>query len=52
MLEASTNFARIKEVEAVLICVPTPLNQNREPDLSYVLNTPESITPPLLKGYS
>jgi UDP-N-acetyl-D-glucosamine dehydrogenase len=50
MLEASTNFARIKEVEAVLICVPTPLNQNCEPDLSYVLNTAESIAPHLLKG--
>jgi UDP-N-acetyl-D-glucosamine dehydrogenase len=50
MLEASTNFARIKEVEAVLICVPTPLNQNREPDLSYVLNTAESIAPHLHKG--
>src|SRR5204862_6137930 len=31
---ASTDFSRIKEVEAVIICVPTPLNKNREPNLS------------------
>jgi UDP-N-acetyl-D-mannosaminuronate dehydrogenase len=30
---ASTDFGQIKEVEAVIICVPTPLNKNREPDL-------------------
>src|SRR3954470_1308999 len=33
--EASIDFARIKEVEAIVICVPTPLNKNREPDISY-----------------
>ena len=32
-LEASTDFSRVAEVEAVLICVPTPLNQYREPDI-------------------
>src|SRR6266550_8168991 len=36
---ASTEFSRIKEVEAVIICVPTPLNKNREPDISFVLET-------------
>ncbi|MAT10438.1 MAG: UDP-N-acetyl-D-glucosamine dehydrogenase [Rhodopirellula sp.] len=49
-LEASTDFTRIQEVEAVLICVPTPLNKNREPDLSYVLKTGEAIAPHLAKG--
>ncbi|MEZ5276861.1 MAG: nucleotide sugar dehydrogenase [Opitutaceae bacterium] len=44
-LEASTDFSRVKEVEAVIICVPTPLNKNREPDISYVLRTAESIAP-------
>jgi UDP-N-acetyl-D-glucosamine dehydrogenase len=44
---ASTDFGRIKEVEAVIICVPTPLNKNREPDLSYVLQTGRSIAPHL-----
>src|SRR4029453_10425985 len=42
---ASTEFSRIKEVEAVIICVPTPLNKNREPDISYVLETGRSIAP-------
>lgn len=48
--EASTDFARIQEVEAVLICVPTPLNKNREPDISAILNTGKSIAPYLKKG--
>src|ERR1041385_1438122 len=47
---ASTDFARIKEVEAVIICVPTPLNKNREPDISYILQTGASIAPHLQKG--
>src|SRR5262249_57561972 len=44
---ASIDFRRIKKVEAVIICVPTPLNKNREPDLSYVLQTGRSIAPHL-----
>ena len=47
---ASTDFGQIKEVEAVIICVPTPLNKNREPDLSYVLQTGRSIAPHLQPG--
>jgi UDP-N-acetyl-D-glucosamine dehydrogenase len=47
---ASTDFSRIKEVEAVIICVPTPLNKNREPNLSYVLETGQSIAPHLVRG--
>src|ERR1041385_7423164 len=47
---ASTDFARVKEVEAVIICVPTPLNKNREPDISYILNTGKAIAPHLQKG--
>ena len=35
-LFASTDFRRVREVEAVIICVPTPLNKNREPDISYI----------------
>src|SRR6267154_6692255 len=38
-LAATTNFARVNEVEAVIICVPTPLNKNREPDISFILQT-------------
>ena len=36
---ASSDFACVREVQAVVICVPTPLNKNREPDISYILNT-------------
>jgi UDP-N-acetyl-D-glucosamine dehydrogenase len=48
--EASTDFARIRDVEAVIICVPTPLNKNREPDISYIIETGRSIAPHLQKG--
>ena len=48
--EASADFSRIKEVEAVIICVPTPLNKNREPDISFIINTGKSIAPHLRKG--
>ena len=42
--------ARIKETEAVIICVPTPLNKNREPDISYIVETGKSIAPHMAKG--
>src|SRR5690606_10920611 len=35
-LQATTDFARAAEADALIICVPTPLNQYREPDLSFV----------------
>lgn len=47
---ASTDFARIREAEAVIICVPTPLNKNREPDISFILDTGMAIAPHLQKG--
>src|SRR5438132_5298675 len=47
---ASTECSRIKEMEAVIICVPTPLNKNREPDISFVLETGRTIAPYLFKG--
>jgi UDP-N-acetyl-D-glucosamine dehydrogenase len=47
---ASTDFARVKEVEAVIICVPTPLNKNREPDISYILETGRAIATHLTRG--
>ncbi len=49
-LEASAEFSRVAEVEAVILCVPTPLNAYREPDLSYVLDTGRQIAPHLKKG--
>ena len=48
--EASADFSRLKQVDAILICVPTPLNEYREPDLSYVVNTTEVIAQNLQKG--
>lgn len=48
--DASTDFALVREVEAVIICVPTPLNKNREPDISYIIDTGLCIAPHLQKG--
>jgi UDP-N-acetyl-D-glucosamine dehydrogenase len=47
---ASTEFSRVKDVQAVIICVPTPLTKNREPDISFVLETGRTIAPYLSKG--
>jgi UDP-N-acetyl-D-glucosamine dehydrogenase len=47
---ATTDFSKVSLLDAVLICVPTPLNKNREPDLSFVLNTGQSIAPYLRTG--
>ncbi len=44
------NFLRVAGVDALLICVPTPLSKHREPDLSFVINTTEAIKPYLRKG--
>jgi UDP-N-acetyl-D-glucosamine dehydrogenase len=47
---ATTDFAELKDVDAIIICVPTPLDERREPDLSYVENTALAIYPNLQKG--
>src|ERR1700758_1378463 len=47
---ATTDFSRLKEADAIIICVPTPLDERREPDLSYVENTAIAIYPHLQKG--
>ena len=47
---ASTDFSEIRNADAVLICVPTPLNKNREPDISYIIKTGEAIAPHLKEG--
>lgn len=44
---ATSDFSRAKDVDALLICVPTPLNKYREPDLSFVTNTVDSLAPHL-----
>ena len=50
LFEASVDFSRVAECRAVVICVPTPLGKNREPDISFVLSTGRSIAPHLRKG--
>ena len=40
---ATTHFSRIKDVDAMLICVPTPLTENREPEMKYVINSCRTI---------
>ena len=49
-LEATTDFSRLPEVDAVIICVPTPLDAHREPDMSYVVETAKTIKKYLRKG--
>ena len=48
--EATCDFDRIAEVDAVIICVPTPLSTHREPDLSFIVDTMEAIAPYLREG--
>jgi len=47
---ATGEFAHLTEMDAIIICVPTPLNEHHEPDLSYISNTAESIRPYLRAG--
>jgi UDP-N-acetyl-D-glucosamine dehydrogenase len=48
--QGSTDFSLVKELDCILICVPTPLNKNREPDMSYILSTAQGIAPHITKG--
>ncbi len=48
--EGTTDFSRAAEADALIICVPTPLNGHREPDLSFVVNSVETIVPFLHPG--
>src|SRR5207245_1557623 len=47
---ATSDYARLVEMDAVLICVPTPLNQYHEPDLSFITDTTRAIAPHLQAG--
>lgn len=49
-LQATSDFSRAAECDALLICVPTPLGRHREPDLSYVLDTVEALLPHIREG--
>jgi UDP-N-acetyl-D-glucosamine dehydrogenase len=48
--EATSDYDRLSEMDAVLICVPTPLNEYHEPDLSYITNTVQALAPHLRAG--
>jgi len=49
-LDVTTDFSRLTESDAIIICVPTPLNEHREPDMSYVESTARTISKYLRKG--
>jgi UDP-N-acetyl-D-glucosamine dehydrogenase len=49
-LTATTDFALLSEMDAILLCVPTPLTEHHEPDLSYIENTAKAIAPWLKAG--
>ncbi len=48
--EPTTDLSRAAEADALIICVPTPLNKHREPDRSFVINTVDAIAPYLREG--
>ena len=48
--EATTDFTRATKADALIICVPTPLNAYREPDLSFVLATADALVPHMRPG--
>lgn len=48
---ATTDFSRLKEVDSILICVPTPLDEYKEPDLSFVVRTTETVAKNLQRGH-
>jgi UDP-N-acetyl-D-glucosamine dehydrogenase len=49
-LKATSNYAQISDMDAIIICVPTPLNEYHEPDLSFITNTAHAIAPHLRAG--
>lgn len=49
LFHATSDFSRLKEVDCILVCVPTPLNKYREPDISFIVNTAETISQHLQK---
>ncbi|MCK5853549.1 nucleotide sugar dehydrogenase, partial [bacterium] len=47
---STTDFCKIKDVDCILICVPTPLTEHREPDMSYISGTAETLSKHIRKG--
>ncbi|HEX3864503.1 MAG TPA: nucleotide sugar dehydrogenase [Stellaceae bacterium] len=50
-LAATDDFSRLDEVDAIILCVPTPLTKQREPDLSFIVSTTEAVAPHLRRGH-
>ena len=50
LIDVTSDFAKIVDVDVIIICVPTPLSKHREPDLGPVLNTGKLIMPHLQSG--
>ncbi len=50
LFRATSDFSELSEVDCILVCVPTPLSKHREPDLSYIVKTSETISRHLRKG--
>lgn len=50
LFEATSDFSRLPEVDAIIICVPTPLNEHREPDISFIENSGKMVAKYLRKG--
>ncbi|MBL7960074.1 nucleotide sugar dehydrogenase, partial [bacterium] len=49
-IKASTNYEGIKELDVIYICVPTPFTENKEPDVTYIVNAADGIAKGLRKG--
>ncbi|HKI77813.1 MAG TPA: nucleotide sugar dehydrogenase [Ignavibacteriaceae bacterium] len=50
LFDATSDFSRLPEVDAVIICVPTPLNEHREPDMSFIENSGKIVAQHIRKG--
>ncbi len=48
--KATANYSQISQMDAIIICVPTPLNEYHEPDLSYITDTAHAVAPHLRAG--
>jgi len=51
MFRASTSYDRVNEMDVIFICVPTPVTNNKTPDITYIMNTAESILPHLKRNH-
>lgn len=50
LFSPTADYSRLAEVDAIIMCVPTPLNKNREPDMTYIVRTTQAIAPHLKRG--